>query len=85
MARASTRRSFRSSIPLDAGNHNHIEQGDTHMTFKLQHIAIAAGFALATMAAPALADPIKIGFNVPLTGFAAADGNSAYMASSMFR
>ncbi len=53
------------------------------MTFKLQHIAIAAGFALATMAAPALADPIKIGFNVPLTGFAAADGNSALIGAQL--
>jgi branched-chain amino acid transport system substrate-binding protein len=38
-------------------------------------IAIASAFALLA-AGPALAE-IKIGFNVPLTGFAAADGQSA--------
>jgi branched-chain amino acid transport system substrate-binding protein len=54
-----------------------------NMSFKLQHIAIAAGFALATMAAPALAGSIKIGFNVPLTGFAAADGNSALTGAQL--
>jgi branched-chain amino acid transport system substrate-binding protein len=53
------------------------------MNFKLQNIAIAAGIALATMTAPALADPIKIGFNVPLTGFAAADGNSALVGAQL--
>ena len=38
-------------------------------------IAVASAFALLA-AGPAIAD-IKIGFNVPLTGFAAADGQSA--------
>ncbi|MHA1528440.1 MAG: ABC transporter substrate-binding protein [Alphaproteobacteria bacterium] len=53
------------------------------MTFKLQKIAVAAGIALAVMAAPALAGSIKIGFNVPLTGFAAADGNSALVGAQL--
>jgi len=53
------------------------------MTFKLQNIAVAAGIALAVMAAPALAGSIKIGFNVPLTGFAAADGNSALIGAQL--
>ena len=38
----------------------------------------AVAFAIAMLAAmPAMAEPVKIGFNVPLTGFAAADGKSA--------
>ncbi len=53
------------------------------MKFKLQNIAIVAGFALAAMSAPALAGSIKIGFNVPLTGFAAADGNSALVGAQL--
>ena len=53
------------------------------MKFKMQNIAIAAGFALAAMTAPALAGSIKIGFNVPLTGFAAADGNSALVGAQL--
>jgi len=53
------------------------------MKFKLQNIAIAAGIALAVMSAPALAGSIKIGFNVPLTGFAAADGNSALVGAQL--
>lgn len=53
------------------------------MKFKLQNIAIAAGFALAAMSAPTLAGSIKIGFNVPLTGFAAADGNSALVGAQL--
>lgn len=37
-----------------------------------------AALAVAILAvSPALADTVKIGFNVPLTGFAAADGKSA--------
>ena len=37
------------------------------------------------IAAPlsAVADPIKIGFNAPLTGFAAADGNSALIGAQL--
>jgi len=53
------------------------------MKFKMQNIAIAVGFALAAMTAPALAGSIKIGFNVPLTGFAAADGNSALVGAQL--
>ena len=53
------------------------------MKFKMQNIAIAAGFALAAITAPALAGSIKIGFNVPLTGFAAADGNSALVGAQL--
>jgi branched-chain amino acid transport system substrate-binding protein len=51
------------------------------MTKTLKSLAFAATFALA--AGPALAGPIKIGFNVPLTGFAAADGNSALMGAEL--
>jgi branched-chain amino acid transport system substrate-binding protein len=43
----------------------------------------AAGLALALSAGPAMADQIKIGFNVPLTGFAAADGNSALIGAQL--
>jgi len=46
-----------------------------HTSFKHLTLALAAGTAIAT-ATPALAD-IKVGFNVPLTGFAAFDGKSA--------
>ena len=44
-------------------------------------VAIAAALGLA--AAPALAHEIKVGFNVPLTGFAAADGNSAKVGAEL--
>ena len=53
------------------------------MKFKLQNIAMVAGIALAAISAPALAGSIKIGFNVPLTGFAAADGNSALVGAQL--
>jgi branched-chain amino acid transport system substrate-binding protein len=53
------------------------------MKFNLQNIAMAAGIALATITAPALAGSVKIGFNVPLTGFAAADGNSALVGAQL--
>ena len=43
----------------------------------------AAGVAAAVSAAPASADQIKVGFNVPLTGFAAADGNSALIGAQL--
>ena len=39
--------------------------------------SVFAGLALGLLASTAHADTIKIGFNVPLTGFAAADGKSA--------
>ena len=43
------------------------------------------GAAVVTLAAPlpALAGSIKIGFNAPLTGFAAADGNSALIGAQL--
>jgi branched-chain amino acid transport system substrate-binding protein len=53
------------------------------MNLKQYAIAIAAGFALASLSAPTLAGTIKIGFNVPLTGFAAADGNSALVGAQL--
>ena len=43
-------------------------------TFKTFGVALVAAFAVTTAAA---AETIKIGFNAPLTGFAAADGKSA--------
>jgi branched-chain amino acid transport system substrate-binding protein len=43
---------------------------------QIQRKQLLAALAFAALAAPAFAD-IKIGFNVPLTGFAAADGKSA--------
>ena len=45
------------------------------MKLKIQFLAATASFAL--MAGAAWAENIKIGFNVPLTGFAASDGESA--------
>ena len=45
---------------------------------KFTNIILAtAVMAMGTVSAPVLADTIKIGINVPLTGFAAADGQSA--------
>jgi branched-chain amino acid transport system substrate-binding protein len=43
------------------------------------------GFAASAMltVTPAVADNIRIGFNVPLTGFAAADGNSALKGAEL--
>ena len=44
----------------------------------------APAFAIAMLAvSPALADTVKIGFNVPLTGFAAADGKSALTGAEL--
>lgn len=40
-------------------------------------VAMLAAIAMTAMSTHATADTIKIGFNVPLTGFAAADGKSA--------
>lgn len=45
------------------------------MTLKLKTMAAAIGLSL--LASSAYADNIKIGFNAPLTGFAASDGESA--------
>ncbi len=41
------------------------------------------GLMLALTAGPALAETAKIGFNAPLTGFAAADGNSARIGAEL--
>jgi branched-chain amino acid transport system substrate-binding protein len=49
----------------------------THSTFRQTLATLSAATALAVLCvSPAWAD-IKVGFNVPLTGFAAADGKSA--------
>ena len=44
---------------------------------------LAAVAALVAGAGAAQAEPVKIGFNVPLTGFAAADGNSALTGAEL--
>ena len=48
-------------------------------------ICLFLGAAVVALAAPlpALAGSIKIGFNAPLTGFAAADGNSALIGAQL--
>lgn len=43
----------------------------------IKSILIGTAVSLGLMSTPTLADNVKIGFNVPLTGFAAADGESA--------
>ena len=43
----------------------------------LKTIMLSGILAFGGTVGPAVADNIKIGFNVPLTGFAAADGQSA--------
>lgn len=50
------------------------------MIKRIPAVIAAAGLSLAV---PANAETIKIGFNVPLTGFAAADGNSALMGAQL--
>lgn len=52
------------------------------MTGSLKRLTLAAALAAAS-AFPALADSIKVGFNAPLTGFAAADGNSALIGAQL--
>ncbi|MBW2516185.1 MAG: ABC transporter substrate-binding protein, partial [Deltaproteobacteria bacterium] len=48
------------------------------MIKKLACIVLAVGFAISvTSGSSHAADTIKIGFNAPLTGFAASDGKSA--------
>ena len=44
---------------------------------KLKSTLLAAAIGFASIATPSIAENIKVGFNVPLTGFAAADGTSA--------
>jgi hypothetical protein len=48
-----------------------INQGRDKMKLKTQLLAAVAGLAL--MAGTVWAENVKIGFNVPLTGFAASD------------
>ena len=43
----------------------------------IRRFATGTAIALTLLSGAAQADTIKIGFNVPLTGFAAADGQSA--------
>jgi len=50
------------------------------MNKRLATLIVIAGLAFA---GPAIADNIKIGFNAPLTGFAAADGNSALKGAEL--
>ena len=69
-----------------AGNHeltaNSVNNGSKTMIKPLKYIVLAAALATAS-AFPALADSIKVGFNAPLTGFAAADGNSALIGAQL--
>ena len=51
--------------------------------FMKKKTLIALASSVALFAGAAQADNIKIGFNVPLTGFAAADGNSALMGAEL--
>ena len=44
---------------------------------KIKSKLMMATVCLASIASSSIADNIKVGFNVPLTGFAAADGTSA--------
>lgn len=52
------------------------------MTRSSRRFTLAAVLAAASTF-PALADSIKVGFNAPLTGFAAADGNSALIGARL--
>ncbi|MGH6948925.1 MAG: ABC transporter substrate-binding protein, partial [Kiloniellales bacterium] len=45
--------------------------------------ALAVAFAMGLGGPARAADPIKIGFNAPLTGFAAADGQSALLGAEL--
>ena len=51
--------------------------GDIIMFKKMMILALAVGFMAAVSGPAAAADTIKIGFNAPLTGFAASDGKSS--------
>ena len=44
---------------------------------KIKSTLLVATVCLVSIATSSIADNIKVGFNVPLTGFAAADGTSA--------
>jgi branched-chain amino acid transport system substrate-binding protein len=53
------------------------------MSIRLIKLAAAAALALITAGAAAAEEGYKIGFNAPLTGFAAADGNSARIGAEL--
>ena len=53
------------------------------MTTRVFHMLGAAAAALLLTGAAAAQDSYKIGFNAPLTGFAAADGNSALTGAEL--
>lgn len=53
------------------------------MKYAFKVLLILISFALTAFAGSASAEAIKIGFNVPLTGFAAADGNSALVGAQL--
>lgn len=53
------------------------------MPIRLIKLAAAAALALITAGAAAAEEGYKIGFNAPLTGFAAADGNSARIGAEL--
>ena len=53
------------------------------MSKLLKNFGVAGLVALIGAAVPASAGSIKIGFNVPLTGFAAADGKSALIGAEL--
>lgn len=53
------------------------------MSIRLIRLAAAAALALITAGAAAAEEGYKIGFNAPLTGFAAADGNSARIGAEL--
>ena len=53
------------------------------MIQKLSKILIAVIFTATALTLQAHAASIKVGFNVPLTGFAAADGNSALVGAEL--
>ena len=53
------------------------------MSKLLKNFGVAGLVALISVAVPASAGSIKIGLNVPLTGFAAADGKSALLGAEL--
>jgi len=53
------------------------------MNHFLKNTVLAMALGAATLTAGAHAETIKVGFNVPLTGFAAADGNSALVGAQL--
>ena len=70
----------RCSQPMGETSPSQLNHGRIRMIKRISTMVAAAGIALT---APAYADAIKIGFNVPLTGFAAADGTSALTGAEL--